>query len=137
VEAILARIPDGRDRALFALIYDCGLRTSEALAIKCEDLDWHERAIRIAGKGGKLREAFLSRQVARLLGRGGVCWVWPPGWGAVIGDPQMLHRASVGDRRAARSAGRRPARAPMMRAAANPPAQARGGTSMAQCWVVA
>jgi integrase len=67
VEAILSRIADPRDRALFTLIYDCGLRASEALAINCEDIGWHERVIRIAGKGGKVREAFFSRPVAKLL----------------------------------------------------------------------
>ena len=40
---------------------------------------------------------------------------------------QMLQSAWVGGRRAARMAGRSPARAPMSRAAARPPAQASGG----------
>ena len=43
-----------------------------------------------------------------------------------------VHRAWVGDRRAARIAGSRPARAPMSRAAARPPAQASGGMMVAQ-----
>ena len=40
---------------------------------------------------------------------------------------QMLHRARVGDSRAARRAGRSPATAPMAMAAAKPPAHASGG----------
>jgi hypothetical protein len=46
-----------------------------------------------------------------------------------------VQRAWVGDIRAARSAGSRPARAPMSRVAASPPAQARAGMTVAQCLV--
>ena len=48
-----------------------------------------------------------------------------------------VRSASVGDSRAARSAGRRPAMAPMAMEAPNPPAQATAGTTMAQCLVEA
>jgi uncharacterized protein (TIGR00369 family) len=48
------------------------------------------------------------------------------------GSRQTVHRAWVGDRRAARMAGGRPARAPMSRVAARPPAQASGEMTMAQ-----
>jgi hypothetical protein len=44
----------------------------------------------------------------------------------------MLHRAWVGDMRAARSAGHSPAIAPMSTAAASPPAQASRGITVAQ-----
>jgi hypothetical protein len=47
----------------------------------------------------------------------------------------MLQRACVGDIRAARMAGRSPAMAPMSSAEARPPAQASGGTTVAQCLV--
>jgi len=50
-ETALRSIRDVRDRALFWLIYDGGLRCNEALAINLEDIDWSERAIRIQGKG--------------------------------------------------------------------------------------
>jgi site-specific recombinase XerD len=56
-----------RDRALFWLIYDGGLRCNEALAINLEDIDWSERAIRIHGKGDHSREMFFSRRVSRCL----------------------------------------------------------------------
>lgn len=49
----------------------------------------------------------------------------------------MLHSARVGDILAARSAGSSPAKAPMASAATSPPAQARVGMTMAQCWVLA
>jgi integrase len=67
VETVLRGIRDLRDRALFWLIYDGGLRCQEALAINIEDVDWTERAIRIQGKGDRTREMFFSRRVSRYL----------------------------------------------------------------------
>ncbi len=67
VEAVLRSIRDPRDRALFWLVYEGGLRASEALAIDIGDIDWAERAIRIRGKGERPREAFFSRRVSRYL----------------------------------------------------------------------
>jgi integrase len=67
VETILQHMPDTRDRALFAVIYDGGLRCQEALDMNIEDINWAERAIRIHGKGARPREMFFSRQVAVLL----------------------------------------------------------------------
>jgi integrase len=67
VEAALRAIRDARDRALFWLIYDGGLRSQEALAINLEDIDWAERSIRIHGKGDRAREMFFSRRVSRYL----------------------------------------------------------------------
>jgi len=67
VEAVLRSIRDPRDRALFWLIYEGGLRASEALAIDICDVDWAERAIRVQGKGNRPREAFFSRRVSHYL----------------------------------------------------------------------
>jgi integrase/recombinase XerD len=67
VEAVLRGIRDVRDRALFWLIYDGGLRCQEALGINIEDIDWAERAIRIVGKGNRAREMFFSRRLSRYL----------------------------------------------------------------------
>jgi hypothetical protein len=55
------------------------------------------------------------------------------GWGMV----QAPRRASVGESRAARAAGYRPAAAPMASAAARPPASASGGTTVLQPRVLA
>jgi site-specific recombinase XerC len=67
VETALRGIRDARDRALFWLIYEGGLRCNEALAINLEDIDWSERAIRIQGKGDHSCEMFFSRRVSRYL----------------------------------------------------------------------
>jgi integrase/recombinase XerC len=67
VESVLRQITDPRDRALFWLIYDGGLRCQEALAIDIEDISWPDRSILIHGKGDRPREMFFSRAVGTLL----------------------------------------------------------------------
>ena len=44
-----------RDRALFELIYSCGLRLSEAVELKVESFYTEEKLVRIIGKGDKER----------------------------------------------------------------------------------
>ncbi len=67
VESVLRRIEDPRDRALFWLIYDGGLRCQEALSIDIDDICWLDRSIRLHGKGDRPREMFFSRAVGTLL----------------------------------------------------------------------
>ncbi len=56
LEAIEIDSPLGlRDRALFELIYSCGLRISEAVELSLDRLYLSERLLRVAGKGGKER----------------------------------------------------------------------------------
>lgn len=44
-----------RDRAIFELLYGCGLRVSECQNLKLKDLDWHQKVIKVMGKGSKER----------------------------------------------------------------------------------
>ncbi|RPA20013.1 site-specific tyrosine recombinase XerD [Gordonia sp. OPL2] len=44
-----------RDRALLELLYSCGARISEAIALDIDDIDTDTRAVRLSGKGGKER----------------------------------------------------------------------------------
>lgn len=60
VEKILSAIDDSnsvgkRDRALFELIYSCGLRVSEACGLLMENLHLKEHLILVHGKGDKER----------------------------------------------------------------------------------
>src|SRR5258708_142729 len=64
VESVLRQITDPRDRALFWLIYDGGLRCQEALSIDIENISWPDRSIVIHGKGDRPREKFFSPAVA-------------------------------------------------------------------------
>jgi integrase/recombinase XerD len=63
-----------RDRALLELMYACGLRASEAIAIEVGDLDLESGLLRARGKGAKERlvpmGAAAARALMRYLGRG-------------------------------------------------------------------
>jgi integrase/recombinase XerD len=56
LEAMPPDSPSGlRDRALFELIYGCGLRISEVVSLAVGDLDRLEKVVRVTGKRGKTR----------------------------------------------------------------------------------
>lgn len=44
-----------RDVALLSLLYDCGLRSHEAVSLTLDDIDLHANLLTIRGKGGKTR----------------------------------------------------------------------------------
>lgn len=44
-----------RDVAILETIYSCGLRISELVGLRVEDIDWHQRLLRVRGKGKKER----------------------------------------------------------------------------------
>lgn len=74
VDSFLAAIditdPYGfRDRALFELIYSCGLRIQEASSLKIQDLFLSEGLIRVHGKGDKVRLVPLGESAADWLAR--------------------------------------------------------------------
>ena len=64
IEAILAGIPARRrrDRLLFRLIFETGLRIGEALAVYVEDVDLtpDDEHLRVRGKGGRVRTVLLD-----------------------------------------------------------------------------
>lgn len=49
-----------RDAAMIALLYGCGLRRSEVVAIDIGDYDCSARSLKVLGKGQKSRTAFLN-----------------------------------------------------------------------------
>jgi integrase/recombinase XerC len=58
-----------RDRALFELLYGCGLRISELVGLNLEDVDRSEHWLRVRGKGRKERQVPLPGQAADALER--------------------------------------------------------------------
>jgi len=77
-----------RDRALFELIYSCGLRVSEAADLTLERLNFREAAVRVVGKGsrerwvplGEVASSWLRRYLEEsrpsLASRRSVAWVF-------------------------------------------------------------
>jgi len=67
VEAILANIPPARrrDRLLFRLLYETGLRVGEALSLYVEDVDLttDDEHLHVLGKGGRKRTVLLDDPV--------------------------------------------------------------------------
>jgi integrase len=74
IRILLDTFEDGRYRALFTLVYHCGLRLFEALAISPKDIDGDRLTLRVRkGKGGKSREVPISQEVLQRLR---TFWSW-------------------------------------------------------------
>lgn len=74
VESLVAGLAgDGplaaRNRALVELVYSCGLRSAEAMALDLADVDFEQEALRVRGKGGKERVVPLGEVAALLVSR--------------------------------------------------------------------
>lgn len=72
VDAFLAAIPldtplGVRDRTLFEIIYSCGLRASEAVALSLSDIHFAARTIIVHGKGNKERMVPFGSEAERWL----------------------------------------------------------------------
>lgn len=80
-----------RDRALFTLLYGCGLRIDEALSLNMADMP-HDGVLRVVGKGRKVREIPVIEIVEKMLRE--YLDVLP--FGAVADEP--LFRGSRGGR---------------------------------------
>ncbi len=63
-----ADLPYGaRDRAMLEMLYGSGLRVSELVNLRAEQIDWEENFLRITGKGRKTRHVPLGGVAARAL----------------------------------------------------------------------
>lgn len=70
VGLLLGTFRDGRYRAYFTVVYQCGLRMSEALHIKPKHIDGKRLVIRVVkGKGGKDREVPITPELHQRLRR--------------------------------------------------------------------
>lgn len=64
----LPKTPQGfRDRAALELLYSCGLRAAELVALNLGDVDLSRRLVRVLGKGQKERIVPFGRQAAEAL----------------------------------------------------------------------
>lgn len=63
-----ADLPFGaRDRALLEMLYGSGLRVSELVNLRADQVDWEENFLRITGKGNKTRYVPLGGVAAKAL----------------------------------------------------------------------
>nr|WP_317623013.1 site-specific tyrosine recombinase XerD [Thiohalobacter thiocyanaticus] len=74
VEALLAAPDTGtalglRDRTLLELVYACGLRVSELVALELPRLNLRQGVVRVTGKGGKERLVPLGEEAAAWVER--------------------------------------------------------------------
>ncbi|MCX7799838.1 MAG: tyrosine-type recombinase/integrase [Fimbriimonadales bacterium] len=70
LEAIEVDKPEGlRDRALFEVLYGCGLRVSEAIGMNLGDWDPEGRCLRVTGKRSKTRVLPVPKGTAMWLER--------------------------------------------------------------------
>ncbi len=97
VRALLDAAAQPFDRTVFTLIYACGLRVSEACALRAGDIDARAELIHVRhGKGDKARAVRLSRSVLTML-REHWCAYRPPG--SLLFPAQRLMSPGVIDRR--------------------------------------
>lgn len=75
IDALLRTMGQGdgplarRDRAMFELAYSSGLRVSELVSLKAEDIDFEQSLVRVLGKGGKERMVPFGSKAAEALKR--------------------------------------------------------------------
>ena len=67
VALLLSTVRDGRYRAFFTVMYQCGLRLSECCRIKPKDIDGERCLIRILGKGNKWRNVPITPELLEKL----------------------------------------------------------------------
>lgn len=74
VAALLDRIPattplEVRDRAIFEVVYSCGLRAEEVVTLDLGSIDFDSEALRVLGKGSKTRIIPIGEPAQRALDR--------------------------------------------------------------------
>ncbi len=79
VALLLRTVRDGRYRAFFTVMYQCGLRLSECCRIRPKDIDGERYLIRILGKGNKWRNVPITPELLEKLR---VFWLYHrnPNW---------------------------------------------------------
>lgn len=108
VHALLNHIKHPRYRMLAMVIYGCGLRVSEAIALECRDVDGSRGVLYIRhGKGDIAREAKLSSDLYLML-REYWARVRPPGpclFASKTGHAPLAHTIRTAIKKAGQAAG--------------------------------
>ena len=120
VEAPDITRPEGlRDRALLELLYACGLRASEALGLRVEDVNFSAGYVVVTGKGNRQRLVPAGAQALDWVRR--YCATVRPRLVRREGGPLFLNRSGGGlSRQSLWTVIRRAARRAGVRAAASP-----------------
>lgn len=58
---------DARDRAMLEMLYGSGLRVSELISLRAEQVDWEDDFLRITGKGSKTRYVPMGGEAGKAL----------------------------------------------------------------------
>lgn len=66
-KGVLARPTLHRDIAIFELLYGCGLRVSELVGLRLNDIHWSDRTVLVRGKGRKERLVPCTQKVLESL----------------------------------------------------------------------
>ena len=74
-----------RDRAIFALMFGCGLRRAEIVSLKYEDWNCCERSFTFVGKGNKERKVFLPTDLNKVIDE----WLYNRGLSEGVFFPRM------------------------------------------------
>lgn len=69
-----------RDRAIYELMYACGLRLAECQGLDITALDWTSRVVRVTGKGNKQRQVPFGSKAGQAI------QAWLKSRQAVLGD---------------------------------------------------
>jgi integrase/recombinase XerC len=75
-----------RDKAIMELFYSSGLRLSELTALDMQDVDLHDRTVRVTGKGNKTRIVPIGRYAVEALSR----WLRERATVASIGESALF-----------------------------------------------
>jgi integrase/recombinase XerD len=117
VQGVLAQCPPtpagARDRALIVIMWRCGLRIAEALALRLADVDHDRREVRVLhGKGDKFRVVGIGPAALAVLdrwleSRHGAMPAFPaaPIFTTMAGGPMTANHARVMLKRRAAAAG--------------------------------
>ncbi len=117
VESLLAapdiRGPIGlRDRGMLELAYATGLRVSELVQLRCDQVNFRQGVLRVVGKGGKERivpigeeaiewlQRFLSQARSQLMGDSTESCLFPNQRGHAMSRQAFWHRIKIYGRRA-------------------------------------